>query len=95
VLKQNTVSAIEQLSAQGFLAQADTTDLLGAAHLQLALLQALRIASPGPFEAASASEGMKGLLTRAGGAEDFSALEANLVDSQIRARAVFEGLFAG
>jgi len=93
ILHQNTVLAIEQLSAHGLLDPSDAADLLAAAHLQLSLLQVLRIAAAGPFDASEASEGMKALLVRAGEAEDFDALEMLLADAQSRARKVFERLF--
>jgi glutamate-ammonia-ligase adenylyltransferase len=94
VLRQNTVSAIERLSAHGLLESGDAADLLAAAHLQLSLLQILRIAAAGPFDAPEASEGMKALLVRAADAANFSALETRVADAQSRARAVFERLFA-
>ena len=94
VLRQNTVSAIERLSTHGLLDSGDAADLLAAAHLQLSLLQILRIAAAGPFDAPEASEGMKALLVRAVDAANFSALETRVADAQSRARAVFERLFA-
>ena len=93
VLHQNTATAIEQLSARGFLAPYDAASLLRAVRLQLALLQILRIASAGHFDSAGASEGMKSLLVRAGKAEDFAALEIRLAEAQYHARGVFERLF--
>lgn len=93
VLRQNTVAAIDRLSAHRLLSVSDAADLLRAAHLQLALLQVLRIAAAGAFDAKEASEGMKALLIRAGEAESFSALESRLTDVQSRARHVFEKLF--
>jgi glutamate-ammonia-ligase adenylyltransferase len=92
ILRQNTVAAIEQLSARGFLDSSGAAHLVAAARLQLALLQILRIAAAGAFDAASASEGMKALLARAGNTENFVALEICLSDAQSRARAVFEKL---
>lgn len=93
ILQQNTVAATEQLLAQGFLAANDAEHLLRATHMQLALLQVLRIATAGPFNAAEASGGMKALLARAGRAEDFSALERHLGETQSGARGVFDKLF--
>jgi len=95
VLRQSTVAAIEQLSARGFLGADDAADLLAAAHLQLALLQTLRVAAAGPFDATETSEGMKALLVRAGESENFAALEARLADLQSRARRAFEKLLYG
>jgi glutamate-ammonia-ligase adenylyltransferase len=93
VLRQNTVAAIEQLASRHSLAAGDAAGLLDAARFQLALLQVLRIAAAGAFDAGGASEGMKHLLARAGEAENFRALETQLVDVQSRARGVFEKLF--
>jgi glutamate-ammonia-ligase adenylyltransferase len=92
ILRQNTVAALEGLLTHRFLDPADAADLLAAARLQMALLQVLRIAAAGAFDAASASEGMKILLARAGDAENFAALEIQLADVQSRARRVFEKL---
>jgi len=91
-LQPDTVMAIECLSAHGFLDSSDAADLLNAARLQHALLQVLRIAAAAPFESSDVSEGMKALLARAGGADDFDGLEAGLGDAQSRARGVFEKL---
>lgn len=92
VLRQGTVAAIEQLQTHGFLVRNDAQKLLCAADLQLGLLQVLRIAAAGPFNAVEASDGMKLLLVRAGGTEDFEALETLLADVQSRARGVFDKL---
>ena len=94
VLRQTTTEAIEQLSAHGILMQDDAADLFNGTKLQLALLQVVRIAAAGPFDATGASEGMKALLVRAGETENFAALESRLVDAQSRARVVYEKLFA-
>jgi glutamate-ammonia-ligase adenylyltransferase len=54
------------------------------------LTQVLRIAVDGEFDAASATPGLKALLARAGGEEDFTALEAKLKHLQASVAAIFE-----
>ncbi|MGH6877013.1 MAG: bifunctional [glutamine synthetase] adenylyltransferase/[glutamine synthetase]-adenylyl-L-tyrosine phosphorylase [Rhizomicrobium sp.] len=92
VLDPNTVAALERLMAAGCLGQRDANVLIGAAEIQLALLQILRISWAGDFNPEQATAGMKALLVRATAAKDFPALENRLVASQAKARAVFESL---
>jgi len=68
----------------------DAVALMAAAELELALMQVLRIALDGEFDAASATPGLKGLLARAGDAERFEDLEAKLQNLQMQVRAIFE-----
>ncbi|MGH6889294.1 MAG: bifunctional [glutamine synthetase] adenylyltransferase/[glutamine synthetase]-adenylyl-L-tyrosine phosphorylase [Rhizomicrobium sp.] len=95
VLDPNTVSALERLALAGCLEKGDADVLARAATLQLALLNILRISSAGRFDPDGATRGMKALLVRAGGTDDFSRLEDGLAEAQARARAVFERLLPG
>jgi glutamate-ammonia-ligase adenylyltransferase len=92
VLHPNTVVALERLGAAGFLEEQDANALIDAARLQLALLQILRISFDGAFDPEQATAGMKVLLIRAAGADEFHALETRLAAAQAEARGVFERL---
>ena len=91
VLHSNTVAALNALTQAKAIAAEDAVALMSAAELQTALIQVLRIAVEGEFEAASATPGLKGLLSRAGAAEHFDDLETKLHGLQARVRAIFEG----
>jgi glutamate-ammonia-ligase adenylyltransferase len=92
LLDQNTVAAIGLLVAAHCLENRDGERLTEAAGLQLALLHVLRISLAGRFVPQKATRGMKALLVRAGGTEDFSQLEDRLAAAQAGARAVFDRL---
>jgi glutamate-ammonia-ligase adenylyltransferase len=90
VLDSNTIGALNKLAAAGVLAPADAQSLIGAAVLQHALTQALRIALDGTLDPASATPGLQALLVRAAGQSDFHQLEAQLTQAQAAVRAIFE-----
>ena len=92
VLDTNTIGALEKLSAAGALNRADADDLVASARLQHALLQVLRIAVDGTLDPLAATNGLKMLLARAGGVEDFAALERLLAERQDRTHAAFARL---
>jgi glutamate-ammonia-ligase adenylyltransferase len=95
VLDPNTVSALERFKRSGFLAHEEADALIDASRLQHALTQVLRIAVDGVLNPAHATQGLKALLSRAGGAEDFVALEQKLALAQASARAIFETQLTG
>ncbi len=70
----------------------DSDALIEAASFQNALTHVLRIAVDGTLDPDSATAGLKALLLRAGGAQDFAELEQHLTAVQSRARAAFEHL---
>ncbi|MBS0273706.1 MAG: bifunctional [glutamine synthetase] adenylyltransferase/[glutamine synthetase]-adenylyl-L-tyrosine phosphorylase [Proteobacteria bacterium] len=90
VLHSNTISALNLLAQVNAIAAEQVAVLMAAAELELALMQVLRIAVDGEFEAASATPGLKALLTRAGDAARFDDLEARLCDLQAQVKAIFE-----
>jgi [glutamine synthetase] adenylyltransferase / [glutamine synthetase]-adenylyl-L-tyrosine phosphorylase len=92
VLDQNTIASLERLAAKGTLPAADSETLVRAAKLEHAVTQVLRIALSGPFEAQSATRGLKALLARAGDAPDFGGLEAELAEMERQVRAIFDRL---
>ncbi len=95
VLDQNTIAALEKLSAAGVLAPDLAAILVSAARLEHGLTQVLRIALAGDFRADSVTRGLKALLARAGDAPDFSALEAQLADAEREARGLFDRILPG
>jgi len=90
VLNSNTIAALERLRDAGSLSPDEAETLVRAAHLQNALTQVLRIAVDGAFDAATATPGLKAMLSRAGGVSDFEQLEAELAAFQTRVRTIFE-----
>jgi glutamate-ammonia-ligase adenylyltransferase len=89
VLDQNTIKALEKLCQADVLSRDDTDILIGAARLQHALTQVLRIALDGAFKPETAAAGLKALLVRAAKAEKFSSLEARLSEAQRSVREIF------
>lgn len=94
ILHTNTIAALENLARAGSLAKADAEGLIAAAHLQNALMQTLRIAIDGVLDPGAATEGLKTLLARIGGAPDFGQLTARLAAAQATARAAYEKIMA-
>jgi len=95
ILDTNTIAALRKLAAAKFLGEKEARILLEAAQLEQALTQVLRIALDETLEAHTASAGLKTLLSQAGGAPDFAALERELFARQDAVRAVFARLMAG
>jgi len=90
VLHSNTVGALNALAQASAVDATDAVTLMAAAELETALMQVLRIAVDGEFEALSATPGLKALLARAGGDDDFAELEAKLRRLQAGVATVFE-----
>ena len=90
MLHTNTIEALEALAKAGALDHADANVLVAAAELEQALAQILRIAIDGTLDPAAASPGLKALLMRSGGANDFATLEAELARAQDAVREIFE-----
>jgi len=94
ILNTNTVAALYNLKAAEFLAVADADMLIASAGLQHALTQVLRIALSETLKAEEATPGLKALLTRAAGWNDFAMVQARLADLQTRTRDIFNRLMA-
>jgi glutamate-ammonia-ligase adenylyltransferase len=94
VLSPSTVAAFTKLRHAGLLAAAAADGLLPAARLLNDLTQVLRLCLDVPFDPATASDGLKALLARAGEAPDFARLEADLAARQAEVRAIFDDLIA-
>lgn len=94
ILHTHTRAALQAIADVGILPAADADLLLSAADLTLNLTQAIRICVEGVFKPEEATPGLKALLARAGNAPDFSALEAQLRESQAEVYAAFERIVA-
>ena len=78
VLDTNTVGAFRKLRDAGLLAPAHADVLIPATRLLHDLTQILRLCIEGRFDPATAPNGLKDLLARAGDAPSFAALEGRL-----------------
>ena len=94
VLDTNTVGALRRLAGGSVLSLSDADTLVAAAHEQQAINQVLRIALEGTFDPTAATPGLKALLTRIAGKTRFELVEARLVETQARVRALFDSLLA-
>lgn len=92
ILKTHTRAALQAMADAGIVSSADADILLSAVDLTLNLTQAIRICVEGVFKPEEATPGLKALLARAGNAPDFSALEAQLRESQAEVHDAFERL---
>jgi glutamate-ammonia-ligase adenylyltransferase len=90
LLHPNTIRALKALAAAQVLAASEAATLIAAALLQQALTQVLRIAVVGTLDADAATAGLRMLLARAAGQEDFNGLEEALVEAQRSTRTIFE-----
>jgi glutamate-ammonia-ligase adenylyltransferase len=95
ILDANTIGALVRLAHAGVLDAPVVEELVAAARLQQALTQVLRIAVDGVLEPDKATPGLKLLLARAGGVQDFASLEAQLGETQSRVRKIFDEILAG
>ena len=94
ILNTNTVAALFNLKAAGFLAVADADALITSAGLQHALTQVLRIALDETPDIEEATPGLKALLTRAAGEGSFAATQMRLAQVQTQTRDIFNRLLA-
>jgi glutamate-ammonia-ligase adenylyltransferase len=91
-LHANTVSALNALAQAKAVGPEDAIALMQAARMETALMQVLRIAVEGSFEAGQATPGLKTLLAQAGGQPSFEALEERLCALQEQVAAIFQKL---
>ncbi|HLJ52534.1 MAG TPA: bifunctional [glutamine synthetase] adenylyltransferase/[glutamine synthetase]-adenylyl-L-tyrosine phosphorylase [Rhizomicrobium sp.] len=94
VLDTNTYAALGKLGAAGALCADDAHALQSAATLQQALTQALRIALDGTLDPATATPGLKGVLVRAAGLENFAQVEERLSQAQESVQRIFACVLA-
>ena len=67
----------------------DAEILRPAVELYQDLTQILRLCLPGTFDPKTAGSGLLRLLARAGDVPDFAALEATVIDTQVKVRESF------
>jgi [glutamine synthetase] adenylyltransferase / [glutamine synthetase]-adenylyl-L-tyrosine phosphorylase len=89
ILNVSTVQVIANAAALGILSQSDADTLRRAARLYHDLTQILRLCVSAKFNPETAGEDLLRVLTRAGDAPDFSALEAHVRETQTSVREVF------
>ena len=92
VLDPHTRTAFGRLAEAGCLPQDVARELADADKLLSDMLALVRLCHSGRFEADSAAPGLKALLVRLAGAEDFAALERRLGDTEAGVRGWYEAL---
>lgn len=89
ILDVGTVQVLTNAASLGILSQSDADVLRAAARLYHDLTQILRLCVSAKFNPETAGEDLLRVLTRAGDAPDFSALEAHVRETQTSVREVF------
>ena len=89
ILDISTVRVLEKAARYGLIAAEDAEVLRPAARLYHDLSQILRLCLSGPFDPATAGDGLIGLLTRAADVPNIATLEAHIIDTQERVRNSF------
>jgi glutamate-ammonia-ligase adenylyltransferase len=90
VLDQNTVQVLRKLRSEGLLEERHA-DILGpGARLVNNLTQVIRLCIQGPFNPATAPDGLKDLLAQAGGMPDFERLQGELRRTLAEVTALFD-----
>ena len=92
ILNVGTVQVLENAARLGLLSQSTMEVLRPAARLYHDLTQILRLCVNGKFDPATAGEDLLRIMTRAGDAPDFSALEARVRETEAEVRNVFLAL---
>lgn len=95
ILAVNTVQVLDSAARLGVLAQPDADVLRAASRLYHDLTQIIRLCVSAKFKPETAGEDLLRVLTRAGDAPDFSALEARVRETQTEVREVFLKLVDG
>jgi glutamate-ammonia-ligase adenylyltransferase len=89
ILDTSTARVLDKAWQLRMLAVEDAEVLRPAVQLYHDLTQILRLCLPGPFDPKTAGAGLLSLLARAADVPDFAALEATLVETQVRVRESF------
>jgi len=95
ILSVSTQQVLENAAKLGLLSPQDSDVLRPAARLYHDLTQILRLCVSSRFKPETAGADLLRIMTRAGDAPDFSALEAQVRDTQLEVRRVFRGLIEG
>ncbi len=93
-LATTTETALERLREAGAIAPGEAETLIAAVRLYQGVMQLMRLAIDGEFAPAKAPRGLADLLLRAADAPDLSHLEAHLVETQQRVRAIYNAIVA-
>ena len=89
ILRQNTIEALEAAQDAGKLDAGDAERLIAAARLYSALGQIMRLCQEGLFNPQEAPDGLKALLCRAAGTDDFDDIEPMLRHHQSAVLEIF------
>jgi glutamate-ammonia-ligase adenylyltransferase len=92
VLHHHTRTSLARIAEARLIPAEDADLLISAIDLTLNLTQVIRICVEGVFKPEEATPGLKALLARVGNAPDFSALEAQLRESQGRVHKLFDSI---
>ncbi|MCZ6861731.1 MAG: bifunctional [glutamine synthetase] adenylyltransferase/[glutamine synthetase]-adenylyl-L-tyrosine phosphorylase [Alphaproteobacteria bacterium] len=92
VLSANTGQALRNLTAAGCLDPGDAQILTEAAQFWAGLQAMLRLTSGEGFDEASASQGLRAVLARAAGADDFEDLKRSIVRTSDAVHAQYRSL---
>jgi len=92
VLSANTFDAYERLAAAGCLDAATAGTLMEAARFWQGLQSMLRLTVGEDFAEANATEGLRALLARAGGTQDFAALKERIARTSAAVYEIFKAM---
>src|SRR6185437_10219045 len=94
ILDTSTARVLDKALALRLLRVEEAEVLRSAVQLYQDLTQILRLCLSGPFDAKVAGAGLLRLLARAGDVPDFATLDATLIETQGKVRAIFERILA-
>jgi glutamate-ammonia-ligase adenylyltransferase len=92
VVSGATAIAYERLAAAGAIDAGTAKTLRNAGRLWRTLQGLFRLTVEGPFEVSKAPEGLKAVLARAAGANDFAALTAAMEDTAAEVARLYDAL---
>jgi glutamate-ammonia-ligase adenylyltransferase len=92
ILSVNTLDVIDNAARLGVLPQAEAEILRAAARLYHDLTQILRLCVSDKFDPKTAGDDLLRIMARAGDAPDFSALQAQIRETQAEVRRVFNAV---
>lgn len=95
ILSVNTLQVLDNAARLGLLPQSAAEVLRSAERLYHDLTQILRLCVIGRFNPETAGDDLLRVMTRAGDAPDFSALEARVRETQAEVRRAFQALIEG
>src|SRR4051795_8272591 len=95
ILDVSTLRVLDNAARLGLLPQSAAEVLRAAVHLYHDLTQILRLCVTERFKPETSGQALLRVLTRAGDAPDFSALEARVKESQAEVRGVFHEIVEG